>query len=155
MYSVDSRIHMCRQCQSIPAVFYLFYSVLLVCCTSPSPFSTICLEVFQLSVKVRESAIPPSAEYIRPTVSDQRPAIHSVPPGHADVQVLLFVVVPYIINFVHDSPQSSTAVHTCGRFLLSVSTQLLVVQDKSIHEAFTCECNVVRLGAEGANFYFS
>ena len=107
-------------------------------------------------MKVHESAIPLSAEYIRPTVSDQRPAIHSVPSGQADVQVLLLVVVPHIINFVHDSPpQSSTAVYAYGRFLLSASTQLLVVQDKFIREAFTCECgDMVRLGAERVQILF-
>ena len=51
-------------------------------------------------------------------------------------------------------PQSSTAVHAYGRFLLSASTQLLVVQDKFIREAFTCECgDMVRLGAERVQIF--
>ena len=58
------------------------------------------------------------------------------------------------IHVILPPPQSSTAVHAYGRFLLSASTQLLVVQDKFIHEDFTCECGeMVRLGAERVQIF--
>ena len=89
----------------------------LICCSVSAKN-----KVFQLSVKVhesmspqvRESAIPQSAEYIRPTDSVQRPAIHSVPSssGRSGSTLSGGAAPQHIINFVHASPpQPSTAVH--------------------------------------------
>ena len=91
MYSADSQIHGLTHCSVLAKN-----------------------KVFQLSVKVHESV---SLRFRRPQ-NTLGPPIQSNDQQstqflhQADVQVLLLVVVPHIINFVHASPpQPSTAVH--------------------------------------------